>query len=60
VDEVVRDVWARGADCSESREMYNLPVGASEEGELHPSWLQKFPSPFMPFIFILIAFFSRG
>jgi hypothetical protein len=36
--------------------MYGLPVGASVEGELHPSWMQMFPSPFMPFVFILISF----
>jgi hypothetical protein len=36
--------------------MYGLPVGASEEGELYLSWMQMFPCPFMPFIFILIAF----
>jgi hypothetical protein len=28
-------------------------MGASVEGELHLSWMQMFPSPFMPFIFIL-------
>jgi hypothetical protein len=36
--------------------MHGLPVGASIEGELHLSWMQMCPSPFMPFIFILIAF----
>jgi hypothetical protein len=36
--------------------MYGFPVGAFEEGEIHLSWMQMFPSPFMPFIFILIAF----
>ena len=36
--------------------MHGLPVGASVEGELHLSWMQMFPSPFMPFNFILIAF----
>jgi hypothetical protein len=36
--------------------MHGLPVGASVEGELHLSWMQMFPSPFMPFMFILIAF----
>jgi hypothetical protein len=39
--------------CSDSREMHGLPVGAFVEGELHLSWMQNFPSPFMPFIFIL-------
>jgi hypothetical protein len=27
------DVWENG--CSDDREIYGLPVGASEEGELH-------------------------
>jgi hypothetical protein len=45
-----------GKGCSDSREMYGLPVGASVEGELHLSLMQMFPSPFMPFVFILIAF----
>jgi hypothetical protein len=36
--------------------MYGLHVGASEEGELHLSWIKMFPIPFMPFIFILIVF----
>jgi hypothetical protein len=36
--------------------MHGLPVGASVEGELHLTWMQMFPSPFMPFIFIVIAF----
>jgi hypothetical protein len=54
VDEV--DKGCLGKGCSDSREMHGLPVGASVEGELHLSWMQMFPSPFMPFIFILIAF----
>jgi hypothetical protein len=40
--------------------MYGLPVGSSVEGELHLSWMQMFPSLFMPFVFILIAFLSRN
>jgi hypothetical protein len=36
--------------------MHGLPVGSSVEGELHLSWMQMFPSPFMHFIFILIDF----
>jgi hypothetical protein len=36
--------------------MHGLLVGASIEGELHLSWMQMFPSPFMPFIFILFSF----
>jgi hypothetical protein len=38
--------------------MHGLPVGAFVEGELHLSCMQMFPSPFMPFIFILISFSS--
>jgi hypothetical protein len=45
VGEVDGDAWAKG--CSDSRD--GLPVGASLEGELHLSWMQIFPSPFMPF-----------
>jgi hypothetical protein len=44
--------------CSESREMQGLPVGAFVEGELHLSWMQMFPSPFMPFILISLLLFS--
>ena len=33
VDEVVWGCLSNG--CSDDREMYGLPVGASEEGELH-------------------------
>jgi hypothetical protein len=54
VDEVDKGCLDKG--CSDSREMHGLPVGASVEGELHLSWMQMFPSPFMPFIFIFIAF----
>jgi hypothetical protein len=36
-----------GKRCSDSKD--GLPVGASVEGELHLSWMQIFPSPFMPF-----------
>jgi hypothetical protein len=32
--------------CSDDREMYGLPVGASEKGEMHLAWMQVFPSPF--------------
>jgi hypothetical protein len=59
-----RDVQAGG--CSEGRGCKALPVGAFVEGELHLSWMQIFPSPFMPFIlsfysFIFILIFSsRG
>ena len=36
--------------------MYGLPVGVFVEGEMRLSWMQMFPSPFVPFVFILIAF----
>jgi len=36
--------------------MHGLLMGASVEGEMDLSWMQKFPSPFIPFIFILITF----
>jgi hypothetical protein len=45
--------------CSESREMQGLPVGAFVEGELHLSWMQMFPSPFMPFILHSLLFFLQ-
>jgi hypothetical protein len=31
-------------------------MGAFVKGELHLSWMQIFPSPFMPFILILYSF----
>jgi hypothetical protein len=34
-----------------------LPVGAFVEGEQYLSWMQFFPSPFMPFILSVISFF---
>jgi hypothetical protein len=47
--------------CSDSREMQGLPVGAFVEDELHLSWMQMFPSPFMPFIlYSLLPFLSRS
>jgi hypothetical protein len=48
-----------GKGCSERREMYGLPVGASKEGELQLSWIKMFPSPFMPSIFIIIDFYFK-
>jgi hypothetical protein len=40
--------------------MQGLHVGAFLEGELHLSWMQMFPSPFMPFYsYFFIAFFFR-
>jgi hypothetical protein len=32
-------------------------MGAFVEGELHLSWMQLFPSPFMPFILCSLLFF---
>jgi hypothetical protein len=47
--------------CSDSREMQGLPMGAFVQGELHLSWMQMLPSPFMPFILIsLFPFLSRS
>jgi hypothetical protein len=57
MDEVDKGCPDKG--CSDSREMHGLPVGAFVEGELHLSWMQMFPSPFMPFIFILYCFFFQ-
>jgi hypothetical protein len=59
VDEVDKGCPDKG--CSDSREMHGLPVGAFVEGELHLSWMQMFPSPFMPFIlYSLLLFLSRS
>jgi hypothetical protein len=44
---------------SESREMRGLPVGAFVEGELDLSWMQMFPSPFMPLILYSLLFFLQ-
>jgi hypothetical protein len=48
--------------CSDSREMQGLLVGAFVEGDLHLSWMQMFPSPFMPFVLysLLIFFFQEA
>jgi hypothetical protein len=39
-----------------------LPVGAFVEGELYPSWMQFFPSPFLPlffsFLYLLFLLFQ--
>jgi hypothetical protein len=35
-----------------------LPVGAFVEGELYLSWMQFFPSPFLPLFLSLFAFSS--
>jgi hypothetical protein len=40
-------------------ECKTLPVGAFVEGELHLSWMQLFPSPLMPFLFLLFHFFFQ-
>jgi hypothetical protein len=34
-----------------------LSVGAFVEGELYLSWMQFFPSPFLPLFFSFICFF---
>jgi hypothetical protein len=54
-------MWIRDdqeSGCNESRECKALPVGAFVEGKLHLSWMQFFPSPFMPFI-LYFFFFMR-
>jgi hypothetical protein len=50
-----RDVQAGG--CSEGKGCKALPVGAFVEGELHLSWMQIFPSPFMLFILLFLYCF---
>ena len=35
-----------------------LPVGAFVEGELYPSWMQFFPNPLLPLLFIFFIAFS--
>jgi hypothetical protein len=57
VDEVHKGCPDKG--CNDSREMHGLPLGAFVEDELHLSWMQMFPSPFMPFMFILYCFFFK-
>jgi hypothetical protein len=42
-----------------------LSVGAFVEGDLYPSWMQFFPSPFLPlfflyFLFLLLFPFIQG
>jgi hypothetical protein len=42
-----------------------LSMGAFVEGELYPSWMQFFPSPFLPlfflyFLFLLLFLFIQG
>jgi hypothetical protein len=41
-----------------------LPVGAFVEGELYPSWMQFFSSPFLPlfflFLYLLFLFLFQG
>jgi hypothetical protein len=38
--------------------MQGLHVGAFVKGEMHLSWMQMLPSPFMPFILIYLFSFS--
>jgi hypothetical protein len=60
VDEV--DKGCLGKGCIDNREMHGLPVGASIEGEVHLSWMQMFPSPFMPFVlfFFIVVLFQEA
>jgi hypothetical protein len=53
----IRDVLTMGA--VKAGECRALPMGAFVEGELHLSWMQLFPSPFMPFILYSYFFSSR-
>jgi hypothetical protein len=50
-----RDVQAGG--CNEGQGCKILLVGDFVEGELYLSWMQLFPSPFIPFIIFIISFF---
>ena len=52
----IRDVQASG--CNESRGCKALTVGAFVKGEMYLSWVQFFPSPFMPFILYASFFYS--
>jgi len=50
-----------GNGCSDSKEMYGLPVGASEEGELHLVMDARVSKPICAFyILFLFLFLSRG
>jgi hypothetical protein len=55
----IRDVLTRGA--MKVGKCKALPVGAFVEGELHLSWMQLFPSPFMLFnsYFFIVFFFQE-
>jgi hypothetical protein len=44
--------------CNDRREMQDLSMGAFVEGELHLSWMQMFPIPFMSIILISLFIFS--
>jgi hypothetical protein len=50
----IRDVLTMGT--MKAGECKALPVGAFVEGEMHLSWMQLFPSPFMPFILYSYCF----
>jgi hypothetical protein len=56
MDEV--DKGCPDKECSDSKEMQGLPVGAFVEGELHLSRMQMFPISLMPFILYSLLFFS--
>ena len=59
MDEVVWGCLDNG--CSDDKEMYGLPVGASEEGELHLVMDASVSKPIQChfYIFILFLFISR-
>ena len=57
MDEVDKGCSDKG--YSDRREMHGLPVGVFVEGELHLSWMQMFPSPFMPFILYSLLLFLQ-
>jgi hypothetical protein len=53
----IRDVLTMGV--VRARECKVLPVGAFVECELYLSWMQFFPSPFMPFILLILLLFLQ-
>jgi hypothetical protein len=57
VDEVVRDVWAMGAVIAGKCMAYLwVPL---KRVSYTLSWMQMFPSPFMPFILYSYCFFFQ-
>jgi hypothetical protein len=50
-----------GKGCSDNKEMYGLPVGASEEGEMHLFIDANVSNPIHSFYLVfLFIFLSRG